>query len=98
MFLYLHYLLHATSVSMEPTPQTYFMKEIYDIKSWITPHLHELHGYRQPHCFKFIFNQEEKAVMYFCNWISDPWCTTEETTVVLKVCIIAKNSIRFHKI
>ena len=84
-------LLHATGISMEPTPQTYFMEEIYDIKSWITPHLNKLHGHRQPHCFKFILNQEEKAVMYFLNWTSDSWCTTEEATIVLKVCITAKN-------
>lgn len=77
---------------MEPTPQMYFMEEMYDIKSWITPHLSELHGHRQPHCFKFVLNEEEKAVMYFRNWTSDPWCNEEKATVVLKVCITITNA------
>ena len=70
---------------MEPTPETHFMEEMYNIKSWILPHINELHGHSQPHCFKFVLNYEDKAVMYFRNWTSDPWCSEEEAMVVLKV-------------
>lgn len=89
-------LLHATSVSMEPTPQAYFMEEMYDIKAWIVPHLNEFHGHSQPHCFKFVLNQDGKAVMYFRNWTSDPWCTEEEAMVVLKVFILQKVANTTH--
>ena len=46
-----------------------FTEEIYDIKSWIAPHLNEFHGYSQPHCFKFLLTQDGKAVIYFDSYL-----------------------------
>jgi len=70
---------------MEPTPTAHLLESIYDIKAWITPHLNNLHGHSQPHCFKSIRNNQEKAVMYYRNWTTSPWCSEEDATVVLKV-------------
>lgn len=77
-------LLHATEISMEPNPKTYFMESMFDVRSWIEPHLNEIHGHRDPHCFKFLLNEENKAVMYFRNWTSNSWCPQEKATIVLK--------------
>lgn len=63
------------------------MEELYDIKTWIIPHLNELHGHSQPHCFKFVLNDQGKAVMYVRNWTTSSWCSEKEAIVVLKVCM-----------
>ena len=56
---------------------------IHDVKRRITPHLNELHGHRDPHCFKFVCNKDDKCIMFYRNWTSDPWCT--DAAIVLKV-------------
>ena len=80
---------------MEPTPTAHLLESIYDIKSWIIPHLNNLHGHSQPHCFKFILNDQGKAVMYFRNWTTSPWCTEEEAAVVLKVMLLIMHVFLF---
>ena len=80
-------MLHATEVSMDPQPKAVLIKEIYDVRSWIAAHLHDLHGHSQPHCFKFILNRDGKAVMFNRNWSSSQWCSEEEASIVLKVCV-----------
>ena len=70
---------------MESNPKTFLIESMFDVKSWITPHLDELHGHRDPHCFKFILNEEGKCVLYFRNWTSDSWCTEDNAIVILKV-------------
>jgi len=70
---------------MDPQPKAMLIKEIYDVRSWIATHLDELHGHRQPHCFKFVLNRDGKAVMFNRNWSSNQWCSEEEASVVLKV-------------
>ena len=78
-------LLHATNISMEPNPKTFLIDAMFDTKSWIIPHLNDLHGHRDPHCFKFVLNNDNKSVMYFRNWTTDPWCAEDKATVILKV-------------
>ena len=58
---------------------------MYDVRSWIEPHLNEIHGHREPHCFKFVMNEENKAVMYFRNWTTNSWCPQEKALIMLKV-------------
>lgn len=71
---------------MEPNPITFLIDTMYDIKSWIIPHLNELHGHRDPHCFKFELNEHSKSVMYFRNWTTDAWCSEDQAIVILRVC------------
>ena len=78
-------LVHATEVSMDPTPQVVLIKEVYDVRSWINPHLNEFHGHSQPHCFKFILNRDGKAIMFSRNWSANPWCLEKEASVILQV-------------
>ena len=70
---------------MEPNPKTFLIDAMFDVKSWIIPCLNELHGHRDPHCFKFVLNNDNKCVMYFRNWTTDPWCPEDKATVILKV-------------
>ena len=56
-----------------------------DDSRWITPHLIELHGHWDPHCFKFVCNKDDECIMFYRNWTSDPWCPEDNAAVVLKV-------------
>ena len=58
-------LLEATKVSMDPNPITTLIEYMHDVKKWITPHLNDLHGHRDPHCFKFVCNENGKCLMFF---------------------------------
>jgi len=78
-------LFEATRNCMDLNPSTFFLEVMHDIKSWISPHLNELHGHRDPHCFKFVLNDENKCAMYYRNWTSDPWCLEDKSIIVLKV-------------
>ena len=70
---------------MDLNPSIFFLEAMHDVKGWISPHLNDLHGHRDPHCFKFVLNDQGKCTMYYRNWISDPWCPEEKATIVLKV-------------
>ena len=37
-----------------PTPETFQMEVMYDIDSWLRPHMTVLHEHAHPHCFKFV--------------------------------------------
>ena len=80
-------LLEATKICMDPNPMTSLIIKMHDVKKWIIPHLNEFHGHRDPHCFKFLCNGDNKCIMFFRNWTSDPWCPEDKAPVVLKVCV-----------
>ena len=50
---------------MEPNPKTFVIDSMFDVKSWITLHLDELHGLRDPYCFKFILNEDCNVLCIF---------------------------------
>jgi len=85
LHIYFAELLQVTESSMLPRPKAELIKEIYDVRSWITSSLNDLHGHSQPHCFKFVCNGNGKAVMFHKNWSSSQWCSDQEAPVVLKV-------------
>ena len=47
-------LLSATCNSYTPRPKVELLKFVYDVKSWLNPHIEDLHDHTQPHCFKFV--------------------------------------------
>ena len=50
------------------------LKYVFDIKSWISPHLNEIHGHTTPHIFRFSFNHStKKAEMQYRHWSHDSW-------------------------
>lgn len=62
---------------------------VYDIKSWIAPHLEEIHGHTAPHIFHFQVNHSKKrAELRYKNWSNEPWYPTEDKDglILLKVC------------
>lgn len=95
LFLYAD-LLHATTISMEPNSKTFLIDVMFDIKSWISPHLNELHGHRDPHCFKFVLNKDNKSIRYFWNWSTDLWCPEDRAIVILKVCTFICKCIKLY--
>ena len=76
-------LLDATTKSYTPHPKVQLLESIYDVKLRLHPFIEDLHGYTQPHSFKFVLNTSGNAEMFYRNWNHDPW--SEEGLVLLKV-------------
>lgn len=49
------------------------LEYIFDIKSWLSPHLAEIHGHTSPHVFLFQKNSEGVAVMFTKHWSHEDW-------------------------
>ena len=44
--------LHSvTEQSFTPEPITAQIQAIHDVRSWLIPHIEDLHGHSQPHAF-----------------------------------------------
>ncbi len=72
-----------TAQSYTPQPVTIQLKSVYDVRSWLVPHIEELHGHSQPHCFRFTLDEDGRAVMHYKNWSKDGW--SETGLILLKV-------------
>lgn len=59
--------------SNKPHPESRCLSKIYDFKEWLDAHSDGLHKHVRPHCFKFVRNEENKAVMYYRKWSDDEW-------------------------
>ena len=49
------------------------LKQIRDIKGWLTPVINTPEKHSNPHNFLFRKNVDGKAEMYYRNWSADPW-------------------------
>ena len=49
------------------------LRQIRDIKSWLTPVINTPEKHSNPHNFLFRRNVSGKAEMFYRNWSSDPW-------------------------
>ena len=59
--------------SSKPHPETKQPQRYYDIKDWLNPHSVDIHQHVKPHCFKFVKNGNNEAVMYYRKWSGEPW-------------------------
>lgn len=64
--------------------ETSTLKFIFDIKTWISPYLEEIHGHTTPHVFLFRRNVKGKACMYTKTWSHQEW-EPEQGLQLLKV-------------
>ena len=72
----------AIESSYTPEPVVVQLGTIFDIKTWMLPHLEDLHGHSTPLCFKFEF-VHNIVKMFFRHWSSDPW--SQEGVSIFKV-------------
>ena len=76
-------LMKVTSQCYTPNPNVVLLDSVYDVRSWIGPHIDDLHGHSQPHCFRFSLDESGTAVMHYRNWTTDAW--SKEGIQILKV-------------
>ena len=65
-----------------PTPSVHLLEYVFDVRSWLAPCIHPIHGHSQPHSFRFTLSNEQ-AVMHYRNWSHENWA--EESVTILKV-------------
>lgn len=56
---------------------------VFDIKSWISLHIEDIHQHTVPHVFLFRKNADSKAEMLYKHWAHDDWQLFDK--VILKV-------------
>jgi hypothetical protein len=76
-------LKQAINEAYTPSPSVHCVAQVYNIKDWLMPHLHNIHGHTQPLCFKFTRDENNKAIMRYRHWSTDPW--SEDKVTLLKV-------------
>lgn len=55
-----------------PRPTSILLEDIFDFKSWITPHLNDLTGHQDPHQFRISRDENGKAFIATKSWCTDP--------------------------
>lgn len=70
--------------SNQSTKSAATLKYVFDIKSWISAHIEEIHQHTVPHVFSFKKNSKGKAVMMVKHWAHDDWKCIDKP--ILKVC------------
>ena len=86
----LHSILELKEAVLNSDQQVMEVSEVemvYDIKSWLIPHLDTPHGHTNPHNFLFRLGENEKAEMQYRNWSTDSWLPLppKHGVVLLKV-------------
>ena len=77
-------LLSETEQSYTLVPLVQMLDGVYDVKSWLTPYIEDIHGHSSPHCFKFIKSNTE-VLLYYKNWSDSSWCPDTSALKILKV-------------
>ena len=49
------------------------LEYIYDIRSWLSPFIHEIHNHTIPHVFLFKKGLDGHCEMIYKNWAKDEW-------------------------
>ena len=79
-------LLSATCNSYTPRPKVELLKFVYDVKLWLNPHIEDLYGHTQPHCFKFVLKGVQEIIiklfLIFYGFI-DAYLTTKNSNCLV---------------
>lgn len=78
-------LLTTIMDSYTPQPCAALVTKLFDIKSWIAPYINEIHGHTQPHCFRFMKNDNSEVEMHYKQWSGSTWLPEDEGIKLLKV-------------
>lgn len=73
------------------SPFVKLLEGVYDVKSWLLPHIEDIHGHTAPHCFKFIKIGNE-VLLYYKNWSDSSWCQDTSAIKILKVHNLTKGT------
>ncbi|KAL5468782.1 hypothetical protein EMCRGX_G029899 [Ephydatia muelleri] len=60
--------------SFTPNPKAILVEHLLDVKNWMIPHIQEIHGHTEPHCFRFTQSHcGENIVMHYRQWSGQAW-------------------------
>ena len=69
---------------------------MFDIKSWLMPHLYTLQNHSYPHIFRFTRDGSGEVVMHYKDWNKSPWEPSDNGIRLFKVnlkCAISNSYI-----
>lgn len=68
------------------------LKEMYDVKDWLTPAMQQLHNHSNPHIFRFIRGSNGHCQMFYKHWNHEEWEPSAQPGLqllkVIKKCIV----------
>lgn len=71
-------------LSYQPTPKTFDVDMLFDVKSWLSPCIMPLKKHVYPHAFKFEIGREGNVMMNYKAWSADESWMTEDGENILK--------------
>lgn len=77
-----------------PTPHVCQLETVYNIKSWISPVIKEIHGHSVPLCFKFQASIDE-AELHTKRWTTSEWQTHGGLLKVIIICL-CQREVHLH--
>ena len=66
-------LLSGITKCYSDVPEANMIEHMFDVKSWIAPHLERLENHSYPHIFRFIKNSSGSVRMFYKDWSDSPW-------------------------
>ena len=91
--LYFIELMSAIESSYADVPQATLIDKMYDVKSWLLPHLDPLHNHSYPHIFRFKRDASGTVVMKYKEWSKSPWEPSDAGIILFKVYNICPSGV-----
>ena len=54
-------------------PEANMVEYMFDVRSWIAPHLNKLEYHSHPHIFRFSKSLSGSVTMFYKDWTNSPW-------------------------
>lgn len=54
-------------------PEANLLEHIFDVKTWLSAHLFQLHNHSHPHIFRFKTGESGEVVMHYKDWSESSW-------------------------
>lgn len=71
VYVYYSDLQKVIRLSRSPPPLASVVNYVYDISTWLKPHIPDLHDHLKAHIFKLNKNDKGKVCMWYKEWSDD---------------------------
>ena len=90
---------HAVKASYHNVVLSTTLTYVFDVKGWISGHLHDIRYHTEPHIFWFKRNLTTgHAEMFYKHWSNCKWEPGRDGLVLLKVCDSLSLSLSLNEI
>jgi hypothetical protein len=85
-------LMIAVQKCYSDVPEALLLEHIFDVKTWISGHLFQLHNHSHPHIFRFKSGESGEVVMHYKDWSASTWEPQGNGIQLFKVYIVVAHN------